>query len=1606
MATLNATTSSDILIPTNNGVTYRGLAGDDTYILSNAITANSKVSIVDTSGSNKIQLVDGLTIASSKFAADAVQLTLSNGAVVTVNGADKFSFDVGGNATSGTIGAVSTFTDFASAMGVATLPTGTTLADGTSDVSIAGTSVGASGANVSYTITTDITTVGEGGSATITVTPSAAPSASQTVTVSVSGSDNGGALTAASIGDYEVSTGSLTFAAGSSAAQTFTVTASSDVTAEPLEGLKVSLLDDSLNVLGTKILGISDNSATAAQTFTLSSTSNTVTGGVDNITGAGGDDTFNATISGALSSADIIDGGAGTDVLNARYSVAAASTQTATVSNVEIVYVDTDDGLANTSHTTTFDLATFTGVQQAWAYNNDSGDATAPDTLTISNIPLGTTVGVKGGDANSNNTFTYLLTTALTDTATLALDTAKSNNITIAGIEALTISASGKSTIDALTTTSAVNLVVNASGKTTLTDIDNVTRTVDASGSTGDVTIAGIGTYSKGTSVTGGSGNDTLNMGAALNSLDTFDGGSGIDTLLVSGSANTAGMGAGISNVEVFGSSTANADVTIRMDTVSDVSSFYVVNADANDNGTAFTTTLSKSENGDVINIYAGSSESDATNDGTKVTVTAAVDSTSDDITFVLAGIGAAAKTVGNDAYATASGIQLVTASSHETVNITSNANATNAAITKNAIEGLVTTVGKAVTIDGTTNLRVTMDSSPTTLLSIDASALDAKLELFGVDASGSVLGQNTIKMAMKDTTVDMAGLNTYDTIVGGAGTADYLLATAITGLTTASGALNISDVETVALRITGANTNISVANVTGMNTLEVGHVANSATTSKISGIDPTTTIQLGVNNSDTDGTDEVFDGTATLQLVLADETGADDTLNLAVFSAAATTSAVIKTTAIENINVAVSSVKAGDAIVNLAAALANTVTLSGGDGAAVDDLSIGSLYKTVSSLNSTFAGNIVADMSAYSSPDGITGVTASALGMYDATFSLITSAYNDTVTIGKSATTAGPTVSGGAGTADVLNLTVAAGFKDLDDITGFETINLAVNAGDSITVGANADELDGIVGAKSLVVTGGNAVSVLTLGGANDKLDGTTLNNIDASGFGGYITLVFDTDDWTNALRAQAVIGGSTAFDSITGAYDAANTASAAYKINTTAVETIVTTFDIGNNGAEAYFFDVLKSDASSIQLNSSTTGNTTVTVANIATNDGSQTFQLGGTAADGFANASTAIFTLTSTIGTNTALTVSLRDTDTAGGVTQIDAAGVETLNLKLYANAENHAVDLAGVTPTAGSVGSVIVTGGATGALTVSNMNASQTTLDASASNSAITLAAASRTDSAMTITGSLVNDSIAMENVSDAIDASSGTGDTLVVSYTGIIGGIVIDLSADDQVTNMDGASNAAVQANFENVNVTAYTNFGASVTGTAKANTITGTPLNDTITGGNGADTIIGNGGDDIVRLAETISAADTVTLAVGSSDTATISGFTMGVDIIDGDASAATGNGTPANTIKQAAALSNGDAVGEISTNALVVFAVDDTSTTAVLNALKATDFDTTAVTRWFLYDTGSQLVLAKGSNADTDDDNDVTLVEFATFTDITDITATTLTVAGTIDLV
>ena len=89
--------------------------GDDTYILSPVtMTAGQEITLTDTAGTNTLQLIDGLTIASSSVASDALQLTLSNGAVITVLDADLFNFNVGGNALIGEAGVDQDFSAFVS----------------------------------------------------------------------------------------------------------------------------------------------------------------------------------------------------------------------------------------------------------------------------------------------------------------------------------------------------------------------------------------------------------------------------------------------------------------------------------------------------------------------------------------------------------------------------------------------------------------------------------------------------------------------------------------------------------------------------------------------------------------------------------------------------------------------------------------------------------------------------------------------------------------------------------------------------------------------------------------------------------------------------------------------------------------------------------------------------------------------------------------------------------------------------------------------------------------------------------------------------------------------------------------------------------------------------------------------------------------------------------------------------------------------------------------------------------------------------------------------------------------------------------------------------
>ena len=116
--TLNFNKSDNIIILDGQAKTYRGLEGDDTYFVSQLLPKNGKVSITDTQGSNIIQLPVNTYIDKSLFTKNAARLTLEDGREITISGADKFSYNVGGNITSGTKGTDLTFTEFANVFGV------------------------------------------------------------------------------------------------------------------------------------------------------------------------------------------------------------------------------------------------------------------------------------------------------------------------------------------------------------------------------------------------------------------------------------------------------------------------------------------------------------------------------------------------------------------------------------------------------------------------------------------------------------------------------------------------------------------------------------------------------------------------------------------------------------------------------------------------------------------------------------------------------------------------------------------------------------------------------------------------------------------------------------------------------------------------------------------------------------------------------------------------------------------------------------------------------------------------------------------------------------------------------------------------------------------------------------------------------------------------------------------------------------------------------------------------------------------------------------------------------------------------------------------------
>ena len=109
--TLNYTYGNDIIV-TKSSDTYRGLSGDDIYIISKGLSSNSDITIIDTSGKNIIQLVDDINFIQTKITKDALRITISNNIRITINGAERFQFELSGNITNAKEGSLYSFDEF------------------------------------------------------------------------------------------------------------------------------------------------------------------------------------------------------------------------------------------------------------------------------------------------------------------------------------------------------------------------------------------------------------------------------------------------------------------------------------------------------------------------------------------------------------------------------------------------------------------------------------------------------------------------------------------------------------------------------------------------------------------------------------------------------------------------------------------------------------------------------------------------------------------------------------------------------------------------------------------------------------------------------------------------------------------------------------------------------------------------------------------------------------------------------------------------------------------------------------------------------------------------------------------------------------------------------------------------------------------------------------------------------------------------------------------------------------------------------------------------------------------------------------------------------
>lgn len=1352
----------------------------------------------------------------------------------------------------------------------------------------------------SFSLAQSGTTVAEGSSITFTVSSAITVTQDTTFTFTVTGDDLNGAVDKSSANDFQVASGTVTIAAGSKTA-TFTVTPTLDSTIEALEGFKVSLLNNALQVVGSKTAVITDNSQNAPQSFTLTASADSVPGGAAN-------DIVTAVISSAstLTAGDTINLGGGTDTLNLSTSnTSAATVSSVTLTGTEVINLSAFGTAAVEVDATLFSNA-LTTINQT-----SSGD-TADTKFTNLNGLVSASMASGKGALTLN--YASSVVAGAADVQNLTVSNVGSGaKFTVNGVETIAITSNGTSTnvltVDDSADATLTKVTVSGANAIELTANDVKVKTFDASAATGKVTFKSSNTgidYA----VTGGSGNDTFTLSeTALTKADIIAGGAGVDKLTVSDISVADADLAGLSSIESLAFAGASIDLTLGakavaagIATVTGTTGNDVVTLTAVD----FTSALS-------VGVSTGKDKV-VNNANVALTVTAAAASITVDDTLT-GGTGTDTLTLTADSgtaelSANVTGFEVINlvADGTNTIKLDLGADAVIAAKSSLTINGSALTA--AATVDAgdiSTNTKSVVITTGAGADTIDGGAgNDSIVSGAGADDVGGGAGNDTIDGGAGNDTIDGEAGN--DSLIGGDG--DDSIVTGAGNDTVSAGAgndtinvgSNLAAGDSIdggdgidTLVVSGSITASVLSGVTNVEALSLTGGGSSATlAAALSGI---TTIDLSDTSAQTLTLDTGYTGVASVKLT-GDTNGKDAIVNTANATLVVTANAsdILSTVSITG--------GTGTDTLTLTAdgGTANLSAVTGVDGITIVDGG-DAATGTAGSGGTLLGDDVTITLGSYATAISI---DAGALdGNSDSTKS-------ETLTLTGGSATKNITVIGGGG-----NDTITTGSGN-DSVTGGD-------GADSITSGSGDDYLSGGAGNDRFVVSSFDAKDTVVGGDGTDTLvisstvtDSGVFANVsgveilELSGATD-VTLLTGAGSFTTVKQATGSANvitfavGYTAATTVdisghtTDADKLVNAAGVAMTVTGNAKDFVATTTITGGTGTDSLRITADKgtsvftniTSVESVTLLDGIDGGETVTldlgsyataasidgsalVGALTLTGGSATKNLtvtGGAGADG----------LTTGAGNDSISAGSGADTISSGTGNDVvlGGAGADSID----AGAGNDSVDGGdGADTIIGGAGSDTLTGGA-GADRFIFVDAQSTSVSTDTITDFVT--GTDTLELQITLTS---GKAASFSHQGNAVDTSTGL--TLLSSKTGesyfntSTSQFVVDLNGDgliqssDLVVTLTGATKVDSTSIYYNITGTAGAD---TVTGSANGDSISGLAGNDSISGAAGNDTIGGGDGDD------TVAGGDGNDSITGGADNDSISGD-AGDDSIDGGA--------------------------------------------------------------------------------------------------------------------